>query len=52
MDLDIKTLQNQYWKQLTDELIENRQKCILPTIKQQNCTYLHESQLSKKYPGM
>ena len=23
MDLDIKTLQNQYWKQLTDELIEN-----------------------------
>ena len=23
MDLDIKTLQNQYWKQLTEELLEN-----------------------------
>lgn len=23
MDLDIKTLQNQYWKKLTDELIDN-----------------------------
>ena len=45
MDLDIKTLQNQY-------LNKGVQKCILPTIKQQNCTYLHESQLSKKYPGM
>ena len=36
MELDIKTLQNQYWKKLTEELIEN-----YPEFKPRKQTEMH-----------